>query len=131
MNPDSGAYNLFSVFKVGKPLDHENLEEAVRYVIDRHEPLRTSFDFVDDELFQVIRTSSETEFSISTFNIDQPFDDEKIHPAVVVEANKPFDLSNAPLCRVSLFTFANRVSVLTIVFHHIILGIFCHSLILY
>ncbi len=123
MNPDSGAYNLFSVFKVGKPLDHENLEEAVRYVIDRHEPLRTSFDFVDDELFQVIRTSSETEFSICTFNIDQPFDDEKIHPAVIAEANKPFDLSNAPLCRVSLFTFANRVSVLTIVFHHIIVDV--------
>jgi hypothetical protein len=46
--PKSGAYNLFSVFKLNEPLNPAYLQQAVDTVVNRHEPLRTSFEFIDN-----------------------------------------------------------------------------------
>ena len=121
--PNSGAYNLFSVFRLSTPLDPEYLKIAVKTVIDRHEPLRTSFEFSDNELLQLIGTPEETKISIAEVNTEQNYDEENVHTDIINEVNRPFDLSRAPLCRVTMFHFKNRVSVLTIVFHHIIVDV--------
>jgi amino acid adenylation domain-containing protein len=122
-NPNSGAYNLFSVFKLSKPLNHEHLQIAVKIVIDRHEALRTSFEFVDNELFQYIKGPDETNISISEVNIDQIFSIDTIHPDIFIEVNRPFDMTKSPLCRFTLFNFKKNISVFSIVFHHIIVDV--------
>ncbi|MCE5345210.1 MAG: amino acid adenylation domain-containing protein [Bacteroidales bacterium] len=121
--PKSGAYNLFSVFKLNRPLNPEYLQKAVKTVIDRHEPLRTSFKFIDNELFQVIRTPDEIDISITEIIIGESFNEDNIHHTIVNEVNKAFDLAKGPLYRFTLFNFENQISVLSIVFHHIIIDV--------
>ena len=118
--PNSGSYNLFSVFKLSKPLNREYLQTAVKTVIDRHEPLRTSFEFAENELVQYIKSPDEINISITEVNSEQIFDETNIHPDLYKEVNRSFDLSRSPLCRITLFHFKNKISVLSIVFHHII-----------
>jgi tyrocidine synthetase-3 len=121
--PKSGAYNLFSVFKLSKPLNPEYLKIAVKTVIDRHEPLRTSFEFIDNELFQFVKDANETDISIAEVTTEQIFNENNVHPDIVNEVNSSFDLSRSPLCRITLFYFKNNISVLSIVFHHIIVDV--------
>ena len=121
--PKSGAYNLFSVFKLSKPLNPEYLKIAVKTVIDRHEPLRTSFEFIDNELFQFVKDANETDISITEVTTGQIFNENNIHPDIITEVNSSFDLSRSPLCRITLFYFKNNISVLSIVFHHIIVDV--------
>jgi len=119
----SGAYNLFSVFKLSEPLNTEYVQRAVKTVIDRHEPLRTSFEFIDNELFQSIKAIDEIEVPINEIKIGEDFNEDNIHHEIINEVNKSFDLGKAPLCRFTLFYFNNQVSVLSIVFHHIIVDV--------
>ena len=121
--PNSGAYNLYSVFKLSEPLNYEYLQRAVRTVIGRHEPLRTSFEFIDNELSQVIRTSDETDFSVSEVKIDENYVEDVVHTDIIYEVNRPFDLSRSPLFRFTVFSFKDNVSVLSLVFHHIIIDV--------
>jgi NRPS condensation-like uncharacterized protein len=121
--PNSGAYNLFSVFKFNKPLNHEYLQIAVKTVVDRHEPLRTSFEFADNELLQYIKEPNEINISVAEVHIDQIFDENNIHPDIYNEVNSSFDLSKSPICRFTVFYFKNNISVLAIVFHHIIVDV--------
>jgi len=121
--PKSGAYNLFSVFKLNKPLNPEYLQEAVKTVIERHEPLRTTFEIIDNELFQIIRTPDEIDISTTEIIIGESFNEDNIHQTIINEVNRSFDLAKGPLCRFTLFNFENQVSVLSIVFHHIIVDV--------
>jgi amino acid adenylation domain-containing protein len=121
--PKSGAYNLFSVFRLSEPLNVGYLQKAVKTIIDRHEPLRTSFEFIDNEIFQSIKSTEEIDIPVTEVHLEEIFNEEDVHPDISFEVNRPFDLSKAPLCRITLFCFKNRISVLTIVFHHIIVDV--------
>ena len=90
--PKSGAYNLFSVFRLSEPLKAEYVQKALQYVVDRHEPLRTSFEFIDSELFQIIQDSGETGISFTEVNLDQQFDEERTSLEIYNEVNRGFDL---------------------------------------
>ncbi len=121
--PDSGAYNLFSVFRLSEPLNSDYFKKAVKAVIGRHEPLRTSFEFIDNELFQYILPPEEIDIPFSEVNIDQVFDENNVHPDIIDEVNNSFDLTRPPLCRFTIFNFKNNISVLSVVFHHIIIDV--------
>ena len=111
---DGTSYNAPLVLSWDGELDRRRLEEALRKVIDRHEMLRTGFDFVDGEPVQLIATS--VDFSLEFFDARQTPDEV---PAIIRRMIRPFDLSTPPLLRVGLIQTGDQRHVLVADVHHI------------
>jgi tyrocidine synthetase-3 len=101
------------VMRAEGKMDKARLEEAVRRLIRRHEPLRTSFAVVHDTPVQVIHPYVELEIRYG--RVDSA-DIARLIRAFI----RPFDLSRAPLFRLGLFQLAREEHLLLSDMHHII-----------
>ena len=112
MGPDNVVYNLPQYIHLGVGIDRQKLEATFNALIRRHESFRTSFEMVNETLYQ--RIHEDVEFSIDCIEAEAP-DARQIFKEFVV----PFDLSAAPLLRVGLLKVAQH-HVLMVDVHHII-----------
>ncbi|QJD81939.1 non-ribosomal peptide synthetase [Cohnella herbarum] len=93
-------------------LDSDRVNEAFARLVDRHESLRTAFEFADGEARQ--RVVARTDFEIELHNgTPERLDD------IVDAFIRPFDLSCPPLLRVGLVTLQANRNLLMIDLHHI------------
>ncbi|MCU0287502.1 MAG: amino acid adenylation domain-containing protein, partial [Acidobacteria bacterium] len=102
LNPGSTAYNIPSAFSLTGAPDPEQIQDAFRKLISRHESLRTSYRMIGGKPVQVIHETVEFELEILT-GTEQEF-------------IRPFDLSQAPLLRAAL---SKDNDLLMIDIHHI------------
>jgi len=108
LDPGSTAYNVSSAVEVQGPLDTARLAEVFHLLIARHEIFRTSFQYLNGELFQ--RIQDNVDFAIEIESIEMG------HSRFV----RPFDLSKAPLLRVGLANTGEERRFLIMDMHHII-----------
>jgi tyrocidine synthetase III len=103
-------YNITDSVVLEKDYTLSQIVEAFKTLINRHESLRTSFELKGDEIVQQIHPSV-------TFKIEDYSDlsAEEAYRAFV----RPFDFSQAPLCRVG-YTYEGEQKVLMIDVHHIV-----------
>ncbi len=111
---DGTSYNAPLVLSWDGELDRRRLEEALRKVIDRHEILRTGFDFVDGEPVQLIAPS--VDFALEYVAAQHTPEDVL---AVIRRMIRPFDLKTPPLLRVGLIQMGEERHVLVADIHHI------------
>ncbi|MCU0288771.1 MAG: amino acid adenylation domain-containing protein, partial [Acidobacteria bacterium] len=111
-------YNLPSVSLLEGNLDKNRLEKTFRYLLARHESLRTSFSMVGTQPVQEIH--EQVEFAIEYY--DSTGENGKNHtPRHFIHSFiRPFDLSMAPLLRASLIKMAEIQHILIVDMHHII-----------
>ncbi|TRX31190.1 amino acid adenylation domain-containing protein [Flavobacterium sp. ZT3R18] len=116
------AYNIPGSFELEGFLDVENLTEAFKTVISRHEILRTFFKRNDEgEVRQFIVDASAIDFEIDCFDYSEVVDQETALEKRVVESYKhQFDLGEAPLVRLHLIRLSEDKHVLLFNMHHII-----------
>ncbi|MCK4257941.1 MAG: amino acid adenylation domain-containing protein [Halanaerobiales bacterium] len=107
------SYNMPGALMIEGALDLERLENAFRQLVLRHETLRTSFELIEEEIFQKIH--HEVKFSVSYIHAAE----EKVNE-IVNNFVQPFDLSNAPLFRVQLVKLVDEKYLLLFDIHHII-----------
>ncbi|MBP2646106.1 MAG: amino acid adenylation domain protein, partial [Firmicutes bacterium] len=107
------AYNMPAAFKVEGSLDKVRFETAWGKLIQRHEALRTSFEFINGEPVQRVHETVE-------FNIGQLQGTEEDVPSLFQSFVRSFDLSKAPLFRVKLVEIAEDQYVVLFDMHHII-----------
>jgi amino acid adenylation domain-containing protein len=119
--PDTGAYNLFSVFLVNQKFKLEIFQKAAQLVVNRHEALKTNFKIEDGTIYQSIK--DEAKVNVSVVHIDDNYRDDVVHDSIFLEVNKPFDLSTDPLYRFTVFKFRDNSIVLALTFHHIIIDV--------
>ncbi|XOS94534.1 condensation domain-containing protein [Brevibacillus laterosporus] len=113
------AYNMPVVCKLSGFIDKNQLEEACKKLVQRHESLRTSFDWIDGEPVQIIHPHIDFNMSRKELFVDISIREEAI--ATTVQAFiRPFDLNRAPLFRVELVTMEEDEHILMIDMHHII-----------
>jgi len=123
MDLESTVYNMPTVVKLEGVVDNRRIEEAFDRLIARHESLRTSFAMVHREPAQVVhhKVEFEIEYGQSLVNghwslvncqgrgeVPSPVQVEKMIRGFI----RPFDLSRAPLLRVSLITLRHTPSAL-------------------
>ncbi|HEV7919678.1 MAG TPA: thioester reductase domain-containing protein [Thermoanaerobaculia bacterium] len=103
-----GAYHSYDFTRLIGPVDVARLDAAFREIVRRHEALRTSFVSVDGTPRQLVH--DEVPFSIASVTVEDPegFAD--------AETLRPFDLTRAPLLRVTLV----NGQLLLVTLHHII-----------
>jgi hypothetical protein len=112
----SSDYNVAHAFRVADDLDADMLSRSLIRILVRHEALRTSFAYIEDELYQVVATPA---YDIALLKLISTTDGESLQDVIRQEFARPFDLSSPLLIRTSLITDGN-VRVLTIVAHHMI-----------
>ncbi|GGG69762.1 non-ribosomal peptide synthetase [Paenibacillus radicis (ex Gao et al. 2016)] len=112
--PGSTAYNLPLALNLRGELDQDRLRGAIQGLIDRHEPLRTSFEWIDGKPIQ--RVHDRVTFELSKHVLLDAADVNTFARTVV----RPFDLRKAPLVRAFLATDGESRHTLLLDIHHIV-----------
>ncbi|HKU72444.1 MAG TPA: amino acid adenylation domain-containing protein [Pyrinomonadaceae bacterium] len=129
LEPGSTAYNMNLAVRVTGPLDLEALEQSLNEVVRRHEALRTSFAASDGKPIQVIAPELHVTLRVvDNTTVAEDLQDAEIERRAIEQARQPFDLSEAPLFRMSLVRLAEAEHVVLFTIHHIISDIWSLSL---
>src|SRR5215213_956494 len=121
LEPDSPVYNVGSGLRLMGELLADAMEETFKAIINRHESLRTSFASVDGRPVQVIEP--EPRFALPLIDLSElPSDlrERELNRLAVQESRRVFDLTSAPLLRVSLLRLEESEHVLLFSTHHIV-----------
>jgi len=117
LEQNQAIYNVPGAVQIDGNLDVTLLKQCFETIISRHEILRTHFELQGEEPKQVINPPSELTIPITDLQ-SQP--QGAIEKQIQAEASKPFDLSQAPLMRVSLLRLQPQRHILLFILHHIV-----------
>jgi non-ribosomal peptide synthetase component F/thioesterase domain-containing protein len=119
--PGNPALNVAVRWRLEGDVSHVHLAEAWRLLVARHEALRTAIHSDDGEPRQAIAQAVAPHVPIvdlTTLAEKDALDEaDRISQ---IEARKPFDVSRAPLFRVTLVRVRERVALLLFTAHHLI-----------
>jgi amino acid adenylation domain-containing protein len=121
ITPNTAAYNIPLAIRLIGQLNIKALHNSLNEIIYRHEVLRTIFTTVNGEPIQEI--ISELSLPLPVVDLQQIPESEReteILKVITTETQQPFDLSIAPLLRVTLLQINEQEYVLLLVMHHII-----------
>jgi amino acid adenylation domain-containing protein len=120
------TYNILLCLKAIGNLNLWALEKALNQIIRRHEVLRTVFKASeeDSEPFQVILPELNVKVQLADMTgISKKMRDEKLRNNACEEAVRPFDLSEGPLIRLSIFRSEEEEHILLFAIHHIVFDV--------
>lgn len=115
----NAAYNINIAFKITKQINRIVLQNAINYVVLRHEALRTGLCKQDNTLKQVVEP--DLMITVQYWDLIQFESDEKekeVLKRMRLEARKPFQLYIPGLFRVSLYRVEPNIFYLLLVLHH-------------
>ena len=116
LDPAQLIYNMPSATLLHGTLDPERIRSALRRLVERHEPLRTTFHMRDGEVRQRIGAPT-GEPPLSFTRHDDAVSD---LDAVIARFVRPFDLATGPLFRMEIVDNGDGTSLLLFDIHHII-----------
>lgn len=121
IQPGNPALNVAVRWRLEGDVSHPHLAEAWQLLVARHETLRTFFESEDGDPRQVVEPGVSLHIPIvdlTTLPEKDAF--EEAERISIIEAHKPFDLSRAPLFRVTLVRVRERLAFLLFTAHHIV-----------
>jgi amino acid adenylation domain-containing protein len=117
----TAEYILSQALRLEGDLDKRALEGAIQALVDRHEALRTRFDDLEGEPFQVVEPSLRISLPlVDLTHLDEEMRGPATRAAISRECEEPFNLRVGPLIRTKLFRLSPRSHILFVAFHHII-----------
>jgi amino acid adenylation domain-containing protein len=134
LEPNSPFYNIPAAVQVTGPLDVEALRASLDEIVRRHEALRTTFATVDGRPVQRIADELQVPFTLVDLSeLPEAEREEEIRTRAVAEAQRPFDLSQGPLLRVSVLRASAAKHVCLLTMHHVVsdgwsMGVFIREL---
>ncbi|KAB8332627.1 non-ribosomal peptide synthetase [Scytonema tolypothrichoides VB-61278] len=134
LDPNSTAYNGSSAVLLQGALNVAALEKSINEIVRRHEVLRTCFAVVEEQAVQ--RISSELMMPLSIVDLQNLLQNEReteVRRLGRTDAQQPFDLTQAPLMRLTLLRLGTEEHILLVTMHHIIsdgwsAGVFIHEI---
>jgi Condensation domain/KR domain/Phosphopantetheine attachment site len=114
----SRALNMVLPFFVKGLLDVHSFEQALKYVIERHESLRTNFSLIDGEICQTIISFDKLSF---TLNLEVANSNETWQDFIQRERDLLFDLDDGPLFRTRLIQLKPDYFMFIFVVDHILI----------
>ncbi|HEX3048325.1 MAG TPA: condensation domain-containing protein, partial [Bacillota bacterium] len=107
------SYHIPLALTISGVMEVRRFENALKMLIKRHEPLRTSFLYRNGEIFQ--KVDSESDFQIEYFQALEGGEAELIREFI-----RPFHLDKPPLLRAALVRLEETKHLLVLDIHHII-----------
>jgi amino acid adenylation domain-containing protein len=121
LEPGSSVYNIPMVLRLKGELDQAALEQSLSEIVRRHEVLRTTFEFREGAGVQVIAPRRQSHLSIVDLRASkEDRREEEVKRLVEEEAQRPFDLTQGPLLRVTVLIWRDKDYVLVLNMHHIV-----------
>ncbi len=121
INHDYTAYTLHGVRNLNWTVDPTLLGRSIREIVLRHEVLRSTFQFEDGELVQLIAAEPSSELAIEDLR-EFPSEERKqeaLRRMSAVVARR-FDLETGPLWRTVLYQLDEQEWILLLAVHHIV-----------
>lgn len=124
MEPGALTYNMASATRLDGALDPDRVRDALRRLVERHEPLRTTFTLRDGAVRQRVADAvAAAELPLTFTRADLPApagDPEAGIDAVMADFVRPFDLEAGPLFRMEVVDGGEQGSLLLFDIHHIV-----------
>ncbi|MFD2420538.1 non-ribosomal peptide synthase/polyketide synthase [Amycolatopsis pigmentata] len=121
VDPASTEYNSYVALRIEGDLEVAALRTAVGRLVTRHESMRTSFMTVGGEGVQVVGPPQELPVPVTDLSGLTGADQEaELGRLLRAEAERPFDLSVAPLVRASLVRLGAAEHIFMLCMHHIV-----------
>ncbi|MCP4157787.1 MAG: AMP-binding protein, partial [bacterium] len=116
---DNVNYNIPAALLIEGNLSKAHLEDAFQKLIRRHESLRTSFHFIENEPVQRIHSPGQVAFRVTYSQSNREWTD-RPKDTYLETFIKPFSLTRAPLLRVELVKIETQKHIFLSDMHHII-----------
>jgi amino acid adenylation domain-containing protein len=121
LEPNSPAFNIAHTLKITGAVDGAALEKSLNLMAARHESLRTSFGTEAEEPVQIIHASVRVPFrKVDLSGVAANIRETEAQRLIAKDANRPFDLTQAPLIRALLLRLSDDEHYLLINIHHIV-----------
>ncbi len=121
LEPDSPAFNLAYTIKITGPVDADAIQRSLDLIAQQQESLRTSFRSEGDEPVQIIQPWVRVPFrKIDLSSLDPEIRETEARRLIAEDANRPFDLTQAPLLRSVLLRLGEPDHYLLLNIHHVI-----------
>jgi len=130
-------HNIPVALRIKGFLDHALMEKSLEAIVRRHETLRATFHSHEGKPYLKVLPSLKIKIlQIDLSNHSQKKRETGARKYASEEAQKPFDLKNGPLIRITLLRLDENEHILLLTMHHIIsdawsLQIFFHELIVF
>ncbi|MET7509498.1 non-ribosomal peptide synthetase/type I polyketide synthase [Streptomyces albidoflavus] len=115
MDPGSAQYNAPVSLRLPRAVDEVLLAKALRWLMERHEALRTALETRDGELVQVVHEVGGAPLEREDFT---GRDEREVRERVAREERAPFDLSAPTLLRCLLLDVDGGEQILCLTTHH-------------
>ncbi|MGW7505497.1 amino acid adenylation domain-containing protein [Streptomyces albidoflavus] len=115
MDPGSAQYNAPVSLRLPHAVDEVSLAKALRWLMGRHEALRTALETRDGELVQVVHEVGGAPLEREDFT---GRDEREVRERVAREERAPFDLSAPTLLRCLLLDVDGGEQILCLTTHH-------------
>ncbi|HEY0735729.1 MAG TPA: amino acid adenylation domain-containing protein, partial [Herpetosiphonaceae bacterium] len=136
LQPNSPAYNIPTAIRLIGRLDVVALKRSLDTIVERHEALRTTFTTLSDgQPVQVITPAQALPLPLTDLEALPEDEREPVARRLATEeVQRPFDLAQGPLLRVSLLYLGAEEHVLLLTMHHIVsdgwsMGVFVRELV--
>lgn len=121
LEPDSPAYNIPRPLRLHGELSLPALRQTFNKIAARHEVLRGSLDLVDGHPVQMIAPRLEIELPVVDLtHLPAAAREAEVSRLAIADAQKAFDVTRAPLFRVTLLKLGDLDHVLLLTMHHIV-----------
>lgn len=129
LNPKSPFYNEPFINQLVGSLNIEALKKSFQQLVDRHEPLRTSFREIKGEPRQVIMEKTRINIKVVDLSKKGGVDKSTFSKKIIKKnGQKIFKLEKGPLVRPLLIKISPLKHILMLTHHHIISDIESHNL---
>lgn len=130
---ESTTYNEFFAVSIKGLLQISHLEQSLQEVIQRHEVLRTTFPNQDGYPIQAIAPTLAITLPVVDLQALPKVEQSALIQQLFKEVQRPFDLVNGPLLRVTLLQLEKESYILLLCIHHIVsdgwsMGVFIQEL---
>ena len=137
LEPGLTMYTIVAAVRLLGPLQPTVLAACFSEIVQRHEVLRTTFQLFDGQPLQVISSFTEPAATLQRLDlsgIPEAQREQELHQQAKALVQLPFDLSQGPLLRTSLFRVDTQEHVLLLTMHHSIsdgwsIGVFTQELV--
>ncbi len=121
LDPGSPALNMPLMWKCTGPLDRNALQQAFVLCTDRHEALRTTFEWIDGSLKQMLHAERKLQLlMIDLEPLQSVLQQVEAERVTREQAAFRFDLKHGPLLALKLLRFGAEDHLLLVTMHHIV-----------
>jgi amino acid adenylation domain-containing protein len=119
--PGAALYSIPLVFRLTGHLAQSQLHQSLSAIVHRHEILRTIFEVIEGQLFQVIRAEVQMPLLFTDLRlVPATLREETALKQIWQDIEQPFDLKAGLLVRSHLWQLQDTEHLLLIALHHII-----------